>query len=33
MPDTAQTPFNLIPIPTLFGKFFYLHFAGRETGA
>ena len=24
---------HLIPIPTLFGKFFYLHFAGRENGA
>lgn len=33
MPDTTQTLFNLIPTQTIFGKFFRLHFAGRETGA
>lgn len=30
MPDIATTPFNIIPI---YGKFFYLHFAGAEIGA
>lgn len=33
MPDTAQTPFHLVLISTLLGKFFYLHFAGGEIEA
>lgn len=33
MPDTAPTPFNLDPIPTLLVKFFYIYFVGGEIGA